>query len=105
MAGRLTTGAPAAATGDGALVGDAAALTDEAVELAAAWVGGGGEAVVGGAGIHATESKTVSATTALSAGMAWRKRRSASEEYTRGPCLWSAEQQPARAQGDTRSSG
>ena len=86
MAGRLTTGAPAAATRDGALAGDAAALTDEAVELAAARIGGGGAAVVGGAGIHATESKTVSATTARSAGLAWRKRRrSASEEYRRGP--------------------
>jgi len=81
----------------------AAALTGEAVELAAAWVGGGGAAV---SGVHATESKTVSATTALSAGLAWRKRRrSASEEYTRGPFFSSAEQQPARAQGVTRSPG
>ena len=79
MAGPLTAGAPPAATGD-------AALTGEAVELAAAWVVGGGAAVVVGAGVHATESKTVSTTTALTAGLAWRKlRRSASEEYTRGP--------------------
>jgi len=74
VAGPLTAGARTAA------------LAGEVVELAAAWFGRGGAVVSGGAGARAIESKTVSATTALKAGLAWRKRRrSASEKCKRGP--------------------
>ena len=78
MAGPLTAGARTAA------------LAGEVVELAAAWFGRGGAVVSGGAGARAIESKTVSATTALKAALARRKRRrSASEKCKRGP-FWSA---------------